>query len=367
MSVTRKLLLASLMLAPASVAADETGKLYAVVVGISDYPGLSPEAALPSARGEASRLAIQLREEAGYTDVRLLVDSGATKEAIVAALRDDLGNRVGYDDTLLFYFVGQGIGRDFGDPYLLTHDSNQDDLPGSAWSINELGATLRELVPAGNFVLVTDASHAGSLNGLQLLGPTADSWPDMGPSNYRLSATQPKMPAADGVFAKHFMDAVTGGADFDDSGEVTNTELNRYMLLTVPDATGNSQYTSDAGRTNGQLALSSGVLFKNTLPPHLDPTQVPQAPQVGEQDILNYSVDKAKFVFRDAREPVVTCRGLDPKPCENQCYVWDVPAGTCEVSAYVGSRRVTGKALVVTRGAYVCEPAGDTLHCVSPR
>ncbi|MCB9791889.1 MAG: caspase family protein [Alphaproteobacteria bacterium] len=366
MRVTRSLALATLLLTPSALTAQESGKLYAVVVGISDYPGLPAEAALPGARGEASRLALQLREEAGYADVRLLTDSSATREAITAALRDDLGNRVGYDDTLLFYFVGHGIGRDFDDPYLLTYDSQQGDLPGSAWSAAELGATIRELVPAGNYLIVTDASHAGSLNGLKLLGPTADSWPDMGPSAFMMSATQASQPSAAGVFAKDFMDAITGGADDNDDGQVSVNEISRYLQLTVPFRTENHQYISTSGRYDGEQAVSMGVLFKDTIPPELfgvDPSEAP----LTEQEILGYSVDKVKFVFRDAREPVVSCRSVDPKPCENQCYLWDIPAGTCEVSAYVGSKRVTGKALVVARGAYVCEPAGESLNCVSPR
>ncbi|MCB9759010.1 MAG: caspase family protein [Alphaproteobacteria bacterium] len=340
--------------------------LYAVVIGVGTYPTLPAEANLASAHGEASRVALALKEEAGFTDVRLLTDSAATREGLRKVIQDDLAQRVGYDDLLMVYFVGQGLGADFEDPYLLLYDSDQANLPASALGVGELAGWLQSSVQAGSYAIVTDAAHAGSLNGIALLGPAATSWPALPGSTFYLSANAAARPGVEGAFGKHFIDGITGGADFSDDGHVTTSELHRYLLLAVPDETGNSQYPADAGTNAGNLAVSKGVLFKSTLPAHLDPTKEPVVVDSGA-GLSAFEVDKVKFVFRDAFEPVVQCRDQQPKACENQCYLWNVTAGICEVTAYVGGTRVTGKALVAARGAYVCEPKAGDLVCKAPQ
>lgn len=371
MKATRTLLVAASLLGAFALGLDgwaqATPKRYALIIGVSSYPGLPPEAALPSASGDASRLALALKEQAGFSEVRLLTDSAATHAGIESALRDDLGKIVSERDLLLVYFVGHGIGGDFDDPYLLTFDSDQKSLPGSAWSVADFGRSVERYVAAGSTVLLTDASHTGSVNGIPLLGPAASSWPVMRGTSFVVSATQLRQPGAEGVLAHHVMDALGGGADFSDDGQVTSSELMRYLLLAVPDQTKNAQYPAESGRHDGNLVLSSGVKLHATLPPHLDPNRPTVVVNNQPDDLLNYTVDKVKFVFHGATGGTVQCRDQAVQVCEPQCYVHEVKAGACEVSAWMGTQKLTGKALVAARGLMICEPAGGgTLNCRIP-
>lgn len=337
----------------------------AVVIGVSQYPQLGPELALPGAYAEATQLAAALRNDAKFDDVRVLVDGQATRGAIEALFRDDLARSVGYNDLLLVYFVGHGMGGDFDDPYLLPYDARADDIPGSSLSVASLGADLRRWVQPRTFWLVTDASHKGSYGGLALYGPAASQWPDMGPSSLLVSATGLREAGADGSFGRHFLDAITGGADADDNHTVTVGELQKYLVLAVPHVTRNTQNPAFAGRFETDLPLATGVVFKDTMPPGVGGTRVVQAPTAPPEDVPTHTVDKVKFVFHDMQQPQVKCREQEAVACEPLCYVRQVKAGSCEVSGMHGSRKLTGKVFVSTRGLIVCEPAGDRLQCRS--
>ena len=101
-----------------AVHAQEAPRRFAVVVGVSQAGG-SPELALEGAGSDATRVALALREQAGYTDVRIITDAEATKARILQTFQEDLASVVTEQDTLLVYFVGHGVGGDFDDPYLL--------------------------------------------------------------------------------------------------------------------------------------------------------------------------------------------------------------------------------------------------------
>ena len=254
MSLSLLLLGTSCVPAQAQETTEEpAARQFAVVVGISSYEKLPAELTLHTAATDAGRVALSLRDEANYDDVRLLTDAQATKDGIEAVFRDELSQVVTWRDTVLFYFVGHGVGGDFDDPYLLAYDSDPAAVQSTSIHVKELGESLQTWIPAGNFALITDAAHEGTLDGLALLGPAAQSWPDMGSSTFQLSASALREVGKEGAFAPHFIDAVTGGADTDKNGIVTASELRRYLVLAVPQATGNLQNPSDAGKYESQL------------------------------------------------------------------------------------------------------------------
>lgn len=339
----------------------------AVVIGVSSYPGLGAGATLPSASTEATRLTLALKEDAHYDEVRLLLDSQATVASVQALFRDGLRGSIGAQDQLLVYFVGHGIGGDFDDPYLLFYDSQASDPAGTGLSVKTLGAAVRASVQPASVIIVTDASHAGTVEGgLALLGPAASQWPDLGPQSLVISSSSMREVAQEGAFAKHFSDAITGGADENDDHFVSAAELQRYLLLAVPYETNKKQTPSIAGRFEPGLQLSKGVILKPTMPAG--------AVGKGQQTIivneqppeLDHTIDAVKFVFRDAREGQVQCRGAtEPALCEPYCYVRELQAGACQVSAVQGSRTLKAAPFVTTRGVVICEPSGDKLACRS--
>lgn len=358
---------------------DAAGRRFAVVVGVSEYPSLG-ELTLDGADAEATRVALALREEGNYDDVRILTDAQATREGIEALFRDELSSVVTWQDTVLFYFVGHGVGGDFGDPYLLTYDTTSDDIQASAMSVAGFGQQVQQWIPAGNFVFVTDASHAGVLEGLALTGPSASTWPDMGTSTMLVSASSVGEIAFPGAFSKHFIDAVTGGGDVDENGLVSAAELNRYLVQAVPQDTGNQQNPLVAGRYEADLVVSSGVTFKDILGSQAAPdvivvTREVEVPgdvivvtRTDTQEILpDYAVDQVKFVFRGMQSPTITCREQEAVACDPTCYLRDTMAGPCDMQAFEGTSTRSGSVFMAASGTYICEPQGEQgIACKPP-
>ena len=340
----------------------------AVVIGVSAYPGLGPAVSLPSASTEATRLTLALKEEAHFDEVRLLLDSQATVAAVQSLFSVGLKGAIGPQDQLLVYFVGHGIGGDFDDPYLLLYDSQAADPAGTALGIETLSAAIRSSLQPASVVIVTDAVHPGTIQGgFALTGPVASQWPDLGPQSLVISSSSQGEVSQAGAFAKHFSDAITGGADDNDDHFVSASELQRYLLLAVPYETSKKQTPAIAGRFEPVLQLSKGVLLKPTMPPGAVGKGQQQTIIVTEQPPeLDHTIDAVKFVFRDARDGQVQCKGAEePALCEPYCYVRELKAGACQVSAVQGSRTLKAAPFVTTRGVVICEPSGDKLVCRS--
>ncbi len=81
----------------------EGGKRYAVVVGISDYPG--DEMDIHYADDDAILMASVLSASYGFDEVRLLVDGAATRDAILGAIEEIRGLESA-DDEVVFFFSG---------------------------------------------------------------------------------------------------------------------------------------------------------------------------------------------------------------------------------------------------------------------
>ena len=84
-----------------------TGNRYAVVVGISDYPGTVND--LQYCDDDADAMSTALTEVYGFTGVTVLKDSSATRGEILAAIEGLVSkSHVGSDDEVVFFFSGHG-------------------------------------------------------------------------------------------------------------------------------------------------------------------------------------------------------------------------------------------------------------------
>jgi hypothetical protein len=214
------------LLAPSIALADRV----AVVIGVSSYAKLDASLALPDASATARDLAQALQRDAGYDQVLPLTDALATRSAIRDLLLENLPAQLGADDSLLVYFVGHGVGGDFGEPYLLPYDADPGDLQGTAIGVEALGGELRNSLQVGSLTVVTDAVHDTRLDDLVLMGPNAKSWPQAADEFFSLSACSPKQLPGDTPFGALFTDAISGAADADSDGAVSASELYRYLL-----------------------------------------------------------------------------------------------------------------------------------------
>ena len=247
-------------LAAASPALAAEGKHVALVVGVGEYAHLPAELHLAHARSDAEAVAQALRDNAGF-EVMELKDGFATRQALESFLVDSLPGMVGPDDTLLIYIEAHGMGADFDEPYVLTYDARPDDIEHTAMSISELGHRVREAVGVKALVLLTDTAHAGELGGLALLGPNAKSWPDLPENTVILSASSPREPSVEGLFAPIVVQAFQGQADRSGDGILTASELHRFVIDRVPEASDDAVHPAEAGD------YPAGLVICNVTPP----------------------------------------------------------------------------------------------------
>jgi hypothetical protein len=334
---TGVLLVAGLAGVPALAAGPQRA---AVVVGIEAYDHLPAELRIRDARQDAVRVAEVLETQAGFQQVRLLTDASATRAAMETLLRG--GFSLGPEDLFLLYFVGQGIGGDFGDPRLLTYDADPAAIDQSGWPVAELALALQQGVRAGHILVVTDASHAGTLEDVALMGPTPDQWPEALQASMVLASSGPREIAQASVFAEAFVTALGGRADASGEGQVSSGELVRHLVESVPGATGDHQHPTVSALYDPTIVIADpGVVAA-------------MGPEV---------IDRVKFVFHAGVSPTVQCAGAPVTVCDPSCYVWDLSPGSCEASAVFGERRQAFTAEVEHRGAWVCEDVRGRLSC----
>ena len=326
----------------------------AIVVGVSSYEKLPAELQLDTPRTEAARVAAALEQSAGYDEVRLLTDASATMGNISAVMQEELSKTVTWKDLFLFYFVGHGVGGDFGDPRLMFYDSDPEAMDTTSLAVKDLAANLQKWVPSSRYVIVTDAAHDQSLNGLVLLGPTGNDFPVIGQQSFILSSAGPRQAAQAGIFSKSFIEGLSGQADTNADGVITGSELNTFLILAVPNATGGRQLPTV------QSKYDPGIEIVDRRKEHAAEVAVAAS-------LPSHRVDKAKFVLPPGTAQKVQCRDTQPVACDPSCYLFDVLAGPCQVSATIEGQDYRANVDLLARGLYRCEMTSNGFGCVAPQ
>jgi hypothetical protein len=149
-----------------------SGKLYALLVGINDYP--EPSRPLGGCVNDVlamkSYLEVRTGSEGGLA-LETLIDAEATRERVIATFRSHLGG-AGTGDVALFFYAGHGsqesaplklaeMEPDGLCETLRLHDSRQ---PGQ-WDLadKELAVLIAEVAQRGpHVVVILDSCHSGS-------------------------------------------------------------------------------------------------------------------------------------------------------------------------------------------------------------
>ncbi len=129
------------------------GNYHALVIGISNYSGLSP---IPEAQQSARRVAETLEKQYGFT-VDLQLD--ASRLTIMRAL-NDLRERLTPDDNLLVFYAGHAK-RDPGGTRAFWQPVDADSVNPVNWIPTELVSEHLDLIPARHVLLVADAVFSG--------------------------------------------------------------------------------------------------------------------------------------------------------------------------------------------------------------
>jgi len=246
------------------------GTRWAVVIGVSEYE----DAAVPNLR-YAHRDAEALRDFlvsesaglGGYDPERvvLLTNEQATFRNIRTALRGFLTSAT-EDDQIVFYFAGHGV-RDPTRPdeyYLLTYDTEFDNLAGTALPMSDVEQALQSL-RYRDLVLLADACHSGEI-GTQVAFRDAFQYNDINDvfrerfqasrggevvftagEGRDLSQEGERWGGGHGVFTYHLLRGMEGAADTNGDGLVELGELLEYVREQVRRDTGGAQNPAIAG------------------------------------------------------------------------------------------------------------------------
>ena len=256
-------LLAILFFAPSSLrAADQFFEhSYAVVIGIDHYPSrMWPQ--LQYAVKDARAIAAYLRTQ-NYDQIITLIDEQATKQAIVAAMQNQLAPKLKSKDRVLIFFAGHGYteslgGKDRG--YLVPYDGDRQSA--GYISVEELWALSDYMANARHQLFIMDSCYGG-LFAVTRAGLVDPSIPDYlnnisdrvarqvitaGGKNQQVLDGGPK---GHSYFVDYLLEALADGkADTNGDGYITFDELSSYL---IPRASG-PQQTPSVGYFPGHQA-----------------------------------------------------------------------------------------------------------------
>jgi serine/threonine protein kinase len=205
----------------------ETGRVYGMFVGISDYPGDLQD--LPFTSDDARRVHQALVQGAGMesSDGVVLVDGDATVENVRDAFQR-MGERVNQDDLFVFFYSGHGDRQERSSPQPSDPDNLDEMILLYDGSItDDEMSDLCGLISSRVSLIIIDASYSGgfSKDVISVSGRMGlfSSQEDV------VSSVAVKFKAG-GFLAPFLADAIGERlADVDRDNQLTATELSQYL------------------------------------------------------------------------------------------------------------------------------------------
>jgi uncharacterized caspase-like protein len=266
------LLGAALATVPTLYAAEPApaGKTWALLVGISKY-GKLPEANwLQYPDADAKALADHLASPRGGSvpadQMLVLTNNQATTAAIRSALKTFLEIKPGKDDTVYVLVAGHGTVDKTG-AYVLTYDSDPQDLAGTALPMAELKSIVeRSLTKTGHVIFLADVCRAATIAG-QKTTDVGDAVKGIGEAPgellglmaarpHELSMEAPDYGGGHGAFSWSVLRGLEGAADENHDGFVDIGELIDFVTTDVPKLTSNKQHPREFGSAENTTKLA---------------------------------------------------------------------------------------------------------------
>jgi tetratricopeptide (TPR) repeat protein len=250
------------------------GQTYALLIGVSKYQKLPPEQWLHFADSDATLFEKHVLSPRGGglppENVMKLTDEKATTAALRNAFQTFLKGRATKKDTVLILIAGHGTVETPGSKgaYILTHDSDPQDLAGTAMPMAEVQKLIdEELSKVGRVAVFVDVCRSGIIGSIknttvnavvEKLGE-AEGGEIMGIMASRpkeLSYEGDQWGGGHGVFSYFLLKALEGDADKNHDGKVDVNELINYVQAEVPKATNDKQHPREFGNMDNSVALA---------------------------------------------------------------------------------------------------------------
>jgi tetratricopeptide (TPR) repeat protein len=245
-------------------------KTYALMIGVSKYQKLPKDLWLQYADADAKTFRQHLASVRGGgvpdDQMQVLTDETATTAAIRNGFQTFLRNRAGKKDTVFVLIAAQGTVDSRGS-YILTWDSDPEDLSATAMPIGELQALLdEELSKVGRVVLLADVSRTANIGDLKSAG-VGSAVEKLGqaqgemlgimaarPKEFSVEGTQ--FGGGHGAFTFSLVQGLEGAAAQNGEQFVTAGGLIGYVRDSVPKTTDNRQHPRDFGNIENATKLS---------------------------------------------------------------------------------------------------------------
>ena len=253
----------------------DRGKIWAVVIGISQYRAVQP---LRYADKDALAFYEYLWQYIGIPkeQTTLLLNEQATLMNLKRTLGTDLRRKAGEKDTVIVYYAGHGApeadasaGDDDGlEKYIVPYDADPRDLYTTGLPMREIETIFQRLTPE-RIIFISDSCYSGATAGRTfatasrraVVSETFLNRLSKGKGRIVLSASKASEVSEEreelghGVFTYYLLEGLRGKADADKDGIVTVDEVYGYVSKKVPEVTGQNQHPVKKGEVEGQLVL----------------------------------------------------------------------------------------------------------------
>jgi len=252
-----------------------SGQLYAVVIGISHYGHGGAVSDLRYADKDAESFLEFLKSKAGGqvsdANVTVLLNEQATTVNVRKALFTFL-TVAQPQDTVAIYIAGHGA-QDPHDPrnlYLLTADSDPNDMGGTAFPMWQLQDVFSRILKSKRVITIADTCHSYGFSGQRTSGE-GNNLINQYIAHYAGSGQRAVITASDisepsyedakwggghGVFTYYLLKGLQGEADANHDGTVTAGELFAYLQRSVPGATESKQHPRAQGGLASMMPVS---------------------------------------------------------------------------------------------------------------
>ncbi len=139
--------------------------LHIMAIGVSQYKKLSSDYQLTYAHSDAENFIKRFQKASASVFENINYEYLYDKRAGLQSIIDSLGkfqSLIDKDDLVLMFFAGHGVKSDkSGEFYLLTHDSDPDDLSNTAINWDLLTQRIKDI--KSRVIIFLDACHSGSI------------------------------------------------------------------------------------------------------------------------------------------------------------------------------------------------------------
>jgi len=241
-------------------------RVWAVVIGIDDYKDDNIQDlnySVADAGGFYQFLQEQRKTKAyPEMEIRYLINKEATYKNVKGELSNFLRN-ARRQDMVFIFFAGHGRLDPDGEPFLLTYDTELNNIAGTAISMHDMSRVLKK-IQSEKAILFVDACHSGGIGSDFRGGEIPDLYSDFydkikdmtgkvvftSSRARQLSQEDPKL--GHGLFTYYLLEGLRGNADENNDDKIILNEISNYVYDKVRIATSSATSSKQIPEIKGK-------------------------------------------------------------------------------------------------------------------